>query len=395
MKYGCFNDPEFTFINGTDLNMSINSSDINISSISSIHPSFSTGSDGLSFVDALVRDIINNNSSDEIPVPTNVMNLVVSLLYDQINMLKDDVIFLRAESKCKSSTIGNLFNELAELRHIAELGHRNNTPPVIDKKQLIINSTFISQNTPEESFMSIDPIPNQPIVEEAVPIPEVCVALDRKTKPTKPSCTIADQLLAVRCKYNDDFKNPSSSKHVIEAEHHQNQTHQAPNIGLYPKDTIVVLGDSMINQLTEEGLSGKSRNVKVISLSGATISDIKFHLMKILPKKPSQIILHVATNDSISRSSRQICDDLLFLKFLINEKLPDCIVSISIPTKRLDNPKASLTITHLNRHLKELNLRLVDNDNITDVHIGKKGLHLNEKGTRQLAANLIAHMQRV
>ena len=40
----------------------------------------------------------------------------------------------------------------------------------------------------------------------------------------------------------------------------------------------------MINQLTEEGLSGKSRNVKVNPLSGATISDIKFHLMKILPK---------------------------------------------------------------------------------------------------------------
>ena len=102
-----------------------------------------------------------------------------------------------------------------------------------------------------------------------------------------------------------------------------NSASQTTDTTIFPKGTTVVLGDSMINQLTNEGLSRKSRNIKVFPHSRATITDIKFELMKILPRKPSDIILHVATNNAVSNTSRQICDDLLFLKFLVKEKLPN------------------------------------------------------------------------
>ena len=169
---------------------------------------------------------------------------------------------------------------------------------------------------------------------------------------------------------------------------------QTTDATIFPVGTTVVLGDGMINQLTNEGLSGKNRNVNVFSHSGATITDIKFELMKILPRKPSHISLHVATNGADSKPSRHMCDDLLCLKLLIKDKLPDCIVSISCPIKRLDNSRACLTLVHLAKHLKELDINIIDNCNISEIHLGKKGLHLNDRGPRQLAANFIAHMKR-
>ena len=167
---------------------------------------------------------------------------------------------------------------------------------------------------------------------------------------------------------------------------------QTTDATIFPVGTTVVLGDSMINQLTDEGLSGKNRNVKVFPHSGATITNIKFELMKTLPRKPSHTILHMATNDAVSKTSRQICDDLLCLKFLIKDKLPDCIVSISCPIKRLDNSRACLTLFHLTKHLKELDINTIV---IFPKYIwGKKCYILNDRGTSQLAANFIVHIKR-
>ena len=36
------------------------------------------------------------------------------------------------------------------------------------------------------------------------------------------------------------------------------------------------------------------------------------------------------------------------------------------------------------------NLHVIDNDNISEYHIGKKGLHLNAKGTGRLVMNIIS-----
>ena len=155
-----------------------------------------------------------------------------------------------------------------------------------------------------------------------------------------------------------------------------------------------MIGDSIINQLTEEGLSrGCGKNVKVFAHGGATTEDIKCDLMKVIPMKPSHIIIHAGTNNAMSDTSRHICNELLFIKFLITDKLPDCKVTISCPIIRVDKPKANLTLVHLNRHLGELKIDTIVHKNIRDIHLGRKGLHLNDRGTKQFAANFINHMQ--
>ena len=124
-------------------------------------------------------------------------------------------------------------------------------------------------------------------------------------------------------------------------------------------------------------------------LLSATLADINHHIIPILKKKPDVIILHVGTNDSVSRKSHEILDDLLQLKRAITKTLSKCHAIFSQPTLRVDNEKAALTLHSLNEHFSELNLDVVNNSNIKVKHIGKKGLHLNPKGKGRLALKFI------
>ena len=46
----------------------------------------------------------------------------------------------------------------------------------------------------------------------------------------------------------------------------------------------------------------------------------------LLKKKPSNIIVHVGTNDSVNKTSPTILDDLLKLKLCIEQKAPGICV---------------------------------------------------------------------
>ena len=61
-------------------------------------------------------------------------------------------------------------------------------------------------------------------------------------------------------------------------------------------------------------LSRNNQVLKVRDFRGATIGDLKHHLVSLLKKKAEQIILHIGTNDAVSKTSGQIVDELLQLK---------------------------------------------------------------------------------
>ena len=94
------------------------------------------------------------------------------------------------------------------------------------------------------------------------------------------------------------------------------------------------------------------------------------------------------------KTSETILVELLQLKTFLENTLPGCEVIISSPTYRYDEPKASLTVLHLRRKLNNLEIPLILNNNINDVHIGRKGLHLNGRGSGRLAVNFISYMRR-
>ena len=109
------------------------------------------------------------------------------------------------------------------------------------------------------------------------------------------------------------------------------------------------MGDCIITGIDDKRLSKKCL-VKMQDFSGATLADINQHIFPILKKTPDAIILHVTTSDCVSRTSREILDDLLQLISAITKTLPICQVIFSKPTFKLDNGKAALTLFRLNEH---------------------------------------------
>ena len=59
---------------------------------------------------------------------------------------------------------------------------------------------------------------------------------------------------------------------------------------------VVVIGDSMLNNINSCGLS-KSKEVDVLHFPGATSSDVLTKIDDVLNKKPASLIVHVGTYD--------------------------------------------------------------------------------------------------
>ena len=156
--------------------------------------------------------------------------------------------------------------------------------------------------------------------------------------------------------------------------------------GPYPSNTTVIVGDSIINGIREERLSGKYGVVKIRNFPGATIDEMEYNLVPILERNPCRLILHVGGNNAESCTSREILDKLLRLK-TISKKCSQCQTIFSTLTIRLDKAKANLTVRQLTNHRLQLKIDVVDNRNITERCIGIKGLHFNISGTIQLAKN--------
>ena len=173
----------------------------------------------------------------------------------------------------------------------------------------------------------------------------------------------------------------------------QNSIHGDEIVRKWPVNTLLIASDSIFNNLEEKRLKKYNFNTKVRCFSGSTISDMYDYLTPLLKKEPDHILLHVGSNNTATMSSGRILDDLLKLKLFIQTKLPNTKIILSQPTIRNDNAKASFTTQHLVTKLKELNITMLDNGNVNDSHLRKKGLHLNSRGTARIAMNIISLMK--
>ena len=192
---------------------------------------------------------------------------------------------------------------------------------------------------------------------------------------------INDQLVEIRQIHHGNYLNKKTLDKDIPNEVYK-----------WPSGTILIAADSICNKLDEKRLSRNNR-VKVRSFPGATINDMYSYIKPLLEKQPDYIILHISTNDAVTKTSESILTELLQLKLYVETTLPSCVVIISEPILRLDNAKANFTIKHLSDKLRNLNIKLLPNRNITNDHLSKRGLHLNERGTGRLALNIITYIR--
>ena len=113
-----------------------------------------------------------------------------------------------------------------------------------------------------------------------------------------------------------------------------------------------------------------------------------YYFKRLLKKVPGTIILNIVTNNRINKSSNNVLSKTLSLKQRVKKSLPESKIIISNVIERLDNGKAALSVKRSNKHLSSLEVDIVDNSNISKEIFGKKGLHLNLRGSGKLAKPL-------
>ena len=73
------------------------------------------------------------------------------------------------------------------------------------------------------------------------------------------------------------------------------------NNGVWPKNTVLIAGDSMLPNIDETKLSHRY-HTKVRAFRGSSIEDLHDYLKPLLKKRPEKIILLIGTNDLQNKS---------------------------------------------------------------------------------------------
>ena len=95
-------------------------------------------------------------------------------------------------------------------------------------------------------------------------------------------------------KYNQINQIKANYEKSSDSSHHRKNLNQSIKAHTWPKESCLVIGDSMLEGLDERKMSSK-RVVKVRKFPGATTDDTYHYLMPLIQKKPDNVILHVGT----------------------------------------------------------------------------------------------------
>ena len=96
--------------------------------------------------------------------------------------------------------------------------------------------------------------------------------------------------------------------------------------GVWRKNTVLVVGDSMVSNINEKTLSRKF-HMKVRSFPGANTRDLQDYVKPLIRKRPEKIIIVIGTNDIERKPVTEILRSIKLVMDMILEKitrLPPC-----------------------------------------------------------------------
>ena len=291
---------------------------------------------------------------------------------------KKEINMLREELKIKDFIIKDLLQTIKEMK-TKSVSVQSNTSPMSSSKVNLLpvnNSVAI-----EDLCNNSDDIAD---INDEIIIPGKKDINDNFSK-----TSMQNQLEEVIREKKEKFyelKNCNNKNSEPVATNNKGETQ-----GKYPDGTAIIIGDSILNGIIQERLSRKERVVKVHNFRGATVDDMKHHVIPLLRKEPSFIIIHAGTNNAPYLISLKILNNLITFQSFITDKLSNCKVVISSPTFRTDDGKAALS--QFANHLLQLDIDIIDNRNINARNLGNKGLHLNPTCTSRLAKNHLSSLK--
>ena len=160
----------------------------------------------------------------------------------------------------------------------------------------------------------------------------------------------------------------------------------------WSRDVTVILGDSIIKDVTGWGLRDESKEVVVKSLRGATTSQMKWHVTPIMEQNLKNILLHCGINDINGASEPKIiAEEIIEFAESITK---GCNSNVTLSGIGPRCGKLNKKVRSINRFLqiycRNMDIRFVDHENIKlSKHPNGSGLHLNHLGTPILTVNFL------
>ena len=81
------------------------------------------------------------------------------------------------------------------------------------------------------------------------------------------------------------------------------------------------------------------------------------------------------------------------IKIVSQKNLRQWKVWLATPTLRTNNGKATLTVSPLVNHLLNINIDVIDNRNIKNRHLSRKGPHVNDSGSKLWAKFFLKNIE--
>ena len=151
-----------------------------------------------------------------------------------------------------------------------------------------------------------------------------------------------------------------------------------------------IKGRKLSSQISNQSLT------YVKAFPGVTLQDMSDFIMPSLCRKPEEVILHVGTNNLKFSEPQEIAEGIINLGLKIQNHSPDCKITISSLISRSDqtlNSKIKEVNKIVNQFAKQHAWRTIPHSNIKNEPFNAGGLHLNVKGTKVLAKNLVSHLR--
>lgn len=189
-------------------------------------------------------------------------------------------------------------------------------------------------------------------------------------------------------KYENGMKEAIDAKPANKFKTEEKKSNEDTN-----RKKICILSGSMLNRLDGKRLSNDHVDVRIRCHGGCTIKCLYTHLPWAFALQPEHIIIHVGTNDCAKKTSDEVLKELFDVRIYIQKVLPSCKIWFSLPLVRTDDKRANIIIRHLNIKMMKLCDMVLDNSNIKECHLSRKGLHLNDHGTKLMARNIISHIK--
>ena len=360
MSFVLVNDTKLSSKNSSSLNSTIMNKDVQDKNSNISEPNE---------IDAEVHNIMSGvgNNNDELCKRDAIKNLFMSS-QSQIEVLNEDIKFLREDSKNKSIMINKLIN-IMQLMHSNKEDIYSTTKSDISSRAIPPTSqnhdlaTFEHRNKPRSEYARNTF--NGPMVSNGLHLyDDILNELDCSTRiqnvPVSPkdnhryyqvpplmgdhegfnTCkdisNVTDTLFNSNNsinRFNDDIGNNANVLGSIYRK-------PLPLTAHWKRGTTLIIGDSLLYGIDE----ARVRNSEVQTFPGALIEDMFHFVYPYLRKKPSNIIIHAGTNNSVSDYSLQIIEKLFKLKEFIISELPDCRVIFSQIINRYDDGKAQLMV---------------------------------------------------